>query len=82
MGVISQVEYLGYRSKGRATLVGGTIEVLEPNVTNNSNIFLTSQIDGGTLGILRISARSVGVGFTITSLSALDTSTVAWELVN
>jgi hypothetical protein len=82
VSAISKIEYLGYRDSGVAVLVGGTVTVNHPQVTANSKIFATSQIDGGTLGVLRISARVPGVSFTISSLSAIDTSTVAWELVN
>lgn len=63
---------------GRAVLVGGTVVVSNPNVTDASNIFLTSQVSGGTSGALRISARTAGTSFTITSTSVLDTSTVAY----
>jgi alpha-tubulin suppressor-like RCC1 family protein len=67
---------------GTAVLVGGTVTVSQAAVTANSIILLTSQVDGGTVGFLRISARVDGVSFTITSSNALDTSTVAWQLSN
>lgn len=66
---------------GTATLVGGTVVVSNAAVTANSRIMLTSQVDGGTPGFLRISARSAGVSFTILSSSGTDTSTVAWEII-
>lgn len=66
---------------GTAGLVGGTKLVTNTSITANSLIFLTSQTDGGTTGALRISAKVVGTSFTITSLSVLDTSTVAWMIV-
>ena len=66
---------------GAAVLVVGTVTVSTTKVTANSRIFLTSNVDGGTTAALRVSARSAGVSFTITSLSALDTSTVAWLIV-
>lgn len=68
-------------SQGRATLVGGTVTVNNTKVTANSNIYLTSQVDGGTPGFLRISARSAGTSFTITSSSGTDTSTVGWIII-
>lgn len=72
----------GTNSKiGTAVLVAGTKLVANSSVTANSLIFLTSQVDGGTPGAVRISAKVVGTSFTITSLSALDTSTVAWMIV-
>lgn len=66
---------------GTATLVGGTITVNNTKVTANSRIFLTIQAAGGTLGSVYISARVAGTSFTITSSSALDTSAVAWFII-
>lgn len=66
---------------GTALLVGGSKVVANTRVTANSRIFLTSQVDGGTPGWLRISARTAGTSFTITSSSGTDTSTVAYEIV-
>lgn len=66
---------------GVVTLVGGSASVSNTRVTNDSRIFVTSQVDGGTPGWLRVSARTASTSFTITSSSATDTSTVAWLLV-
>lgn len=67
--------------QGTAVLVGGTVTVSNTSVTALTRIQLTSQVDGGTPGWLRVSARVAGTSFTITSSSATDTSTVAWLLV-
>jgi hypothetical protein len=67
--------------EGRATLVAGTVTVANTSVTAATDIFLTSQVDGGTPGWLRVSARVVGTSFTITSSNVADTSTVAWLMV-
>lgn len=66
---------------GVATLVGGTATVSNTSVTATTRIQLTSNADGGTPGWLRVSARTAGTSFTITSSSGTDTSTVAWFLV-
>lgn len=66
--------------QGTAVLAAGTVTVANANVTANSRILLTSQADGGTPGFLRVSARVAGTSFTITSSSATDTSTVAYEI--
>lgn len=66
--------------QGTATLVGGTVTVSNTSVTANSRIFLTSQSDGGTPGFVRVSARSAGTNFTITSSSGTDTSVIAYEI--
>jgi hypothetical protein len=66
---------------GTATLVAGEAVVANESVTANSRILLTSQVDGGTPGFLRVSARTAGTGFTITSSSNTDTSTVAYVII-
>lgn len=66
--------------QGVATLVAGSVVVSNTSVTANSRIFLTGQSDGGTPGFLRVSARTAGTGFTITSSSGSDTSVVAYEI--
>lgn len=66
---------------GVATLVGGTVTVNTTAVTSSSRIYLTSQVDGGTVGFVRVSSRSAATSFTITSSSALDTSDIAWVIV-
>lgn len=66
---------------GTATLVAGAATVNTSVVTATSRIFLTVQTAGGTQGHLRISARTAGSSFTITSTSATETSTVAWLIV-
>lgn len=66
--------------QGTAVLVAGTVTVSNTSVTANSRIFLTSQVDGGTPGFVRVSARTAGTSFTITSSNAADTSTIAYEI--
>lgn len=81
-GTNYDVEWITPYLTGTATLVGGTVTVNNAAVAANSRIMLTSQVDGGTVGFLRVSGRSNGVSFTISSSSALDTSTVAWLIIN
>lgn len=64
-----------------AAMTAGSIVVSTNAVQATSRIFLTAQTTGGTPGALRVSARTVGTSFTITSTSGTDTSTVAWMLV-
>jgi hypothetical protein len=68
---------------GVATLVAGVVVVSTTKVTANSRIFLTRQTTAGTLGTsVDVTARTAGTSFTITSNgSILDTSTVAWMIV-
>jgi hypothetical protein len=66
--------------QGTAVLVAGAKVVSNTAVTANSRILLTSQVDGGTPGWLRVSARTAGTSFTITSSSGTDTSTVAYQI--
>jgi len=66
--------------QGVQALTAGSAVVANTSVTATSRIFLTSNADGGTPGFLRVSARSAGVSFTITSSSGTDTSTVAYQI--
>jgi hypothetical protein len=66
---------------GSATLIAGSVVVSDANVTASSLIYVTGNSDGGTPGWLRVSARSAGASFTITSSSGSDTSTVAWVMI-
>ena len=66
---------------GTVTLVGGTATVSDATITASTRILLTSQSDGGTPGWLRVSSRSAGVNFVISSSSGTDTSTVAYVLI-
>lgn len=66
---------------GVATLAAGAATVSTTAVTATSRIFLTNQALGGTAGFLRVSARTAGTSFTISSSSGTDTSTVAWMIV-
>lgn len=64
---------------GAATLDGGEVEVEADEVTADSLIFLSAQ-DDQTIGTLRVSARTPGAGFTITSSDGADRGLVAWEI--
>lgn len=71
---------------GRAVLVGGTKLVLNDSITAVTDIWLSNNIPGGTVGALYISARNVDpmtppLSFTISSTSGADTSTVAWWMI-
>ncbi len=66
--------------QGVTTLVAGSKVVAHTGITANSRIQLTSQSDGGTPGFLRVSARTPGTSFTITSSSGSDTSVVAYQI--
>jgi hypothetical protein len=72
----------GTNSKiGTVALVGGSATVANTSITANSRILLTSQSDGGIPGFLRVTTKTVGTSFVITSSSVTDTSTVAWYIV-
>jgi hypothetical protein len=65
--------------QGVVTLSGGSAVVTNNKVTAYSRIQLTGQDDnGGSPGFLRVSARTPGTSFTITSSDAGDTSIVAY----
>lgn len=66
---------------GNAVLVAGTITVSNTTVTANTIVMLTRKISGGTLGTAITYTVSAGASFTITSDSALDTSTFSYLLI-
>jgi hypothetical protein len=66
---------------GRATLVAGTVTVSTTKVTAVSEIFFANNVPGGTVGLVRVSARTAGTSFVLTSSSAADTSTYAWLIM-
>ena len=65
---------------GTVTLVAGSATVATTHTSSTAIIQLTSQVDGGTPGFLRVSSRTPGTSFVITSGSSTDTSTVAWTI--
>lgn len=67
--------------QGIATLIGGTLTVATTAVTANSRIFLTHQNNSGVVGFVTISARTAATDFTILSSNALDTSDIAWVIL-
>lgn len=66
--------------QGTAVLVAGVAVVSNTAVTASSRIMLTSQVDGGTPGFVRVSTRTAGTSFTITSSSVVDISTVGYHI--
>lgn len=68
---------------GTATLAAGTVTVATTAVTATSLIFVNGHDDGaGTEGNIRVSARTPGTSFVITSSEATDVSKVAWMIVD
>ncbi len=65
---------------GVATLASSTVVVNTTAVTANSRIFLTAQSNTVT-GALRVSARTAGTSFTITSSGTTEAGPVAWMIV-
>lgn len=63
-----------------------TVTATSPVVSSggqNPNISITTIpiADGGTPGFVRVTAKSAGTSFTITSSSSSDTSTIAWLII-
>jgi len=66
--------------QGASALTAGVVTVANTSVTAASRILVTGNADGGTPGFQRVSGRTAGTSFTITSSSGTDTSTAAWEI--
>ena len=67
---------------GEVVLVGGTKDVATTAAGATSHIFFQEKTAGGTPGTGQTYTVNNGVGFTITSNNALDTSTYSWFIVN
>lgn len=65
---------------GTDVLVAGTKAVANTSITANSKVMMSVSALGGTQGILSYT-KNIGVGFTINSSNAADTSTVDWFIV-
>jgi len=69
---------------GRATLVAGTVTVVDTYVTAASNILLTGQTDSGgpsSHGSLTVGTRVPGTSFIINSSNSNDTRIVAYVII-
>lgn len=67
---------------GTGTLSAGTVSVSAPAVTANSVIFLTDTASSLTnVGVLAVTAKSAGTGFTVTSGNVLDASTFNYLII-
>jgi len=68
---------------GEGKLSGGTATISSNCVNANSIIQLTQGfVNGGTPGILRVSGRTAGTGFEVTSSSGTDQSSFYWQINN
>lgn len=68
---------------GETTLVGGTKTLTGmTNLATGALIFLSRHTAGGTTGDLSYGGFTAGTGFTITSSSGTDTSSVVYVVVN
>lgn len=79
-GAAIQIQHGSNQRAGNATLVGGTVTVSNTSVTANTIVMLTRKTSGGTIGDLTYTV-SAATSFTINSVSALDTSTVSYLLI-
>lgn len=71
------------KSAGSGTLSSGTATISTTAVTASSLIFLTDATSSLTnVGVLSVSSKSAGTGFTVTSANVLDTSTFNWLIIN
>jgi hypothetical protein len=66
---------------GADVLVAGSVTVNNTSVTASSRIFVTIDLPGGTVGSVYATNIIAGTSFDINSTSPLDTSTVAWMII-
>jgi hypothetical protein len=67
--------------QGTATLTAGTVSVTLGSVGSSTVVLVSRLVPGGTLGHLSVPAVTAGTGFTISSSSNAETSSVAWVTV-
>jgi hypothetical protein len=78
LGGASARVLIGAGAGGLATLASGVATVNDPSVTSGKRIILTAQ-DNNSTGALRVSTRTPGTSFTITSSNLADHGVVAYE---
>lgn len=66
---------------GTAALTAGTVSVSRSDVTASTVVLVSRLTPGGALGQLSVPSVNSGSGFTVTSSSATETSSVAWLAV-
>ena len=71
----------GNSTMGIVKLTAGAAFVSTNRISNNSRIFLTIQEVQGDAGFVFIAEKTVGKGFKILSSNSLDSSEVAWLIV-
>lgn len=67
--------------QGTATLAAGTVNVSLSSVGGGTVVLVSRLVPGGTLGSLSVPVITTATGFTISSSSATETSSVAWLAV-
>ncbi|MEU4169431.1 glycosyl hydrolase family 28-related protein [Streptomyces sp. NPDC026665] len=67
---------------GTAVMVAGQVTVNTTAINSTSNVQLTIQTPGGTVGSVYVNTRTAGTSFVIKSTSSSDTSTVGWRIID
>ncbi len=58
---------------GNGVLVGGSVDIANTSITDNSHILLQRTGDtSSVVGVLTVASKTAGVGFTVKSLTAVD----------
>lgn len=66
---------------GTASLTAGTVNVTLTSVGDSTVVLVSRLVPGGTPGHLSVPVVTTGSGFTVTSTSGTETSSVAWLAV-
>lgn len=67
--------------QGTAALTAGTVNVTLTSAGPSTVVLVSRQVPGGTAGSLSVPVITPGSGFTISSTSNTETSSVAWVAV-
>lgn len=67
--------------QGTATLTAGSVNVALTSVGPSTVVLVSRLVPGGTTGTLSVPSVTVSSGFTISSSSGTDTSSVSWVAI-
>jgi hypothetical protein len=74
----AQLSSIPSLKQGTAVLVAGTVNVSLASTGVSTVVLVSRLVPGGALGSLSVPVVTVGSGFTISSSSSSETSSVAW----
>lgn len=66
---------------GSGTLSGGTVVISNTSITSNSFVYLTATSSSITSGVLAVTSKTAGTGFTVKSISGADNNSFNYLII-